>query len=58
MKNTLRLLRQPIKIQQSTNNGDHTRWEMEKCMREVRGLGEDGEGSRSGTMEDTTMTTM
>jgi hypothetical protein len=33
----------PINIQQSTNNGDHNGWEMEGCMREVRGLGEDGE---------------
>ncbi len=41
---SLRSLRPPINIQQSTNDGDHSGWEMEGCMREVRGLGEDGKG--------------
>jgi hypothetical protein len=58
MKKSLHLLRPPIHIQQSTNNGDHSGWEMEGCMREVRGLGEGGEGGRSATMGETTMTTM
>ncbi len=52
------LLRPPINIQQSTNNGDHGGWEMEGCAREVRGLGEEARGGMSTTMGDTTMTTM
>jgi hypothetical protein len=44
MTKSLRWLRPPINIQQSTNNGAHGGWEMEGCMREVRRLGEDGGG--------------
>jgi hypothetical protein len=58
MTKSLHFLRPPINIKQSTNDGKHGGWEMERCTEEVRGLGEDGKGGGSATMGDMTMTTM
>jgi hypothetical protein len=44
MTKSLRLLHPPINIQQSTDDDDHGGWETEGCVREVRGVGEDGKG--------------